>query len=268
MATLEFQPQGVKKSKIYHRTIDARVRILHGGAEQTGEARLAPVAQIIALLPFEAGNAMAKWALALFGKERYAKVNLTLTDREKAEIHVWQFKKAYVHWLEEIEQPEVSQNATAQENAMRAVIRGLVADGQDYDSAGILTLLRLPQVQAAALVAELAAQGVKHKPQNIAAIGRQESGKIAFIETGEQSAGLIHILTEHEREFAQVGIMPDAIPGYVLKAVTQGKVVGYQGPGTGRPIVEFMHDGAVRRMAVTIGSNGYIVGANLKSGRT
>ena len=38
--------------------------------------------------------------------------------------------------------------------------------------------------------------------------------------------------------------------------------MGYQGVGTGRPIFEIMINGELRRIAVTVSDNGYIVGAN------
>ena len=49
-----------------------------------------------------------------------------------------------------------------------------------------------------------------------------------------------------------------------MKAVTDGKIVGYQGAGTGRPIYETMINGKKYSIAVTVGNNGYIVGANLR----
>lgn len=48
-------------------------------------------------------------------------------------------------------------------------------------------------------------------------------------------------------------------------AVKSGTIVGYQGRGKGRPIYEFIYKGKTRRVAISIGSNGYIVGANPKS---
>ncbi|WP_170418943.1 hypothetical protein [Ruegeria atlantica] len=37
---------------------------------------------------------------------------------------------------------------------------------------------------------------------------------------------------------------------------------GYQGSGTGRPSYEYSFNGQTRRMAITAGGNGFIVGAN------
>lgn len=49
-----------------------------------------------------------------------------------------------------------------------------------------------------------------------------------------------------------------------MKAVTHGKIVGYQGSGTGRPIYESMINGKKYKIAITVGNNGYVVGANLR----
>ncbi|WP_166654442.1 hypothetical protein [Rahnella sp. BIGb0236] len=49
-----------------------------------------------------------------------------------------------------------------------------------------------------------------------------------------------------------------------MKAVTDGKIVVYQGTGTGRPIYETVINGKRYNIAVTVGNNGYIVGANLR----
>lgn len=51
-----------------------------------------------------------------------------------------------------------------------------------------------------------------------------------------------------------------------MEAVTKGKIVGYQGRGVGRPIYEPPVNGQTRRIAVTTGSNGFIVGANPAGG--
>lgn len=47
-----------------------------------------------------------------------------------------------------------------------------------------------------------------------------------------------------------------------MSAVTAGKLVGYQGSGTGCPIYEVVVNGQTQQIAVTVSSNGYIVGAN------
>jgi Transposase and inactivated derivatives len=54
----------------------------------------------------------------------------------------------------------------------------------------------------------------------------------------------------------------DQVPDAVFSALQQNKVVGYQGTGTGRPIYEYTFNGQTHRMAITVGDNGFIVGAN------
>jgi hypothetical protein len=41
-----------------------------------------------------------------------------------------------------------------------------------------------------------------------------------------------------------------------------GKVVGQQ-RDAGRPIYELMYNGVLRHVAITVGDNGFVVGANL-----
>lgn len=50
----------------------------------------------------------------------------------------------------------------------------------------------------------------------------------------------------------------------MMKTITDNKVVGYQGNSTGRPIYETMINGKKYHIAVSVGSDGFIVGANLR----
>ncbi|MFJ4291920.1 DUF637 domain-containing protein [Cupriavidus sp. NPDC089707] len=116
-------------------------------------------------------------------------------------------------------------------------------------------------VDPAALSA-LAANGVKFTPENVIATARTPNGQIVFLETGNAKAGLQHIVGEHASDFANIGVAEAEIPSVIMKAVQEGNIVGYQGAGTGRPIYETIVNGQPQRIAVTVGSNGYIVGAN------
>lgn len=51
----------------------------------------------------------------------------------------------------------------------------------------------------------------------------------------------------------------------MLEAVRQGNVVGTQGKRNPRTIYEFIYRGKKQRIAVQVGSDGYIVGANCVS---
>lgn len=112
------------------------------------------------------------------------------------------------------------------------------------------------------LLSELAAAGLKHDPASVLRIGRDASGRIVFLESGGARAGLAHIVAEHADHFAARGVSLDEVPELVMNAVTRGRIVGYQGRGTDRPIYEILFGGRLQRVAVTVGSNGFIVGAN------
>lgn len=124
---------------------------------------------------------------------------------------------------------------------------------------------KLPLPEKEKLIAELAEQGIKHDANNITAIAKNAEGKIVFLENGDSSAGLQHILGRHKDDFARAGIDADQIPDLVIKAATEGTIVGHQGKGTGRPIYEIVFNGVKKHVAITISDNGFIVGANPSS---
>lgn len=111
---------------------------------------------------------------------------------------------------------------------------------------------------------ELANSGVKYNPEDIVAITKTADGKLVWLENGTDTAGLNHIITEHADDFLNKGITQEQIPDYVMNALENGKIVGYQGRGTGRPIYEFTYNGEIHKVAITVGNNGFIVGANPK----
>ncbi len=115
------------------------------------------------------------------------------------------------------------------------------------------------------LVDELAKQNVKYNPDEMIIIGKDSSGKILWLETGNEKAGFEHIIIEHGEQFVKQGISIDSIPDYLMSALKKGEIVGYQGRGTGRPIYEIEYNGKRSRVAITAGNNGFIVGANPSS---
>lgn len=84
---------------------------------------------------------------------------------------------------------------------------------------------------------------------------------VAWLEKGTVNAGLTHIMFRHAGEFANAGIRVEDIPAVVKTALTQGTRVGTQ--GAGRPIFEVTFNGKVHRVAVSVGDNGYVIGANI-----
>lgn len=114
----------------------------------------------------------------------------------------------------------------------------------------------------AALFAALCQAGIKHSPEKVVRIAKQADGKIVFLEEGNAEAGLQHILQEHSLEFTDQGIEPNQIPDAIITAVTQGKIIGYQGRKKTRTIYEVNFNGKTQYICVTVSDNGYIVGAN------
>ena len=89
------------------------------------------------------------------------------------------------------------------------------------------------------LIDELRKNGVKFDENKIVRIGRNDDGKIVFLEEGNSKAGLEHI-RRHADEFESKGIDRDEIAVVVMEAVTTGKQVGTQGT---RPVYEMMYKG-------------------------
>ena len=116
-----------------------------------------------------------------------------------------------------------------------------------------------------ALIAEVQARGDKISPDKVLGITRDLSGQIVWLEKGHidgKPSGLAHIMHDHEFDFKTKGIASNEIPSFVLTTVAKGKIIGYQGRGTGRAIYEIIYKGVKHQIAVSVGSNGYIVGAN------
>lgn len=139
-------------------------------------------------------------------------------------------------------------------------------------SKGNSRLFRYTSGANARLVQRLLDRNEKCTPENILGIVEVSEeinkGGIVWIESGTPSAGLGHIIKEHEIDFINKGIPKDEIPNYLMEAVRQGKKVGEQGSGPKarrRTIFEFIYEGKLQRVAIQIGSNGFIVSANPKS---
>ena len=84
---------------------------------------------------------------------------------------------------------------------------------------------------------------------------------LAWLEKGNVGAGLVHIMFRHAGEFAAAGVRVEDIPALVKTALTQGTRVSTQ--GAGRPVFEVAFQGKTLRVAVSVGDNGYVIGANI-----
>jgi hypothetical protein len=111
------------------------------------------------------------------------------------------------------------------------------------------------------LIAELKATGIKFTESDLKWVFKNKKGKIIFLEKGNINAGFEDILS-HKNDFLLKGIAEIEISDFIIKALKENKIVGYQGIGTGRPIYELIYRGVKQRVAITTGSNGFVVGAN------
>jgi hypothetical protein len=119
------------------------------------------------------------------------------------------------------------------------------------------------------LIAEAQSDGLKLDSDSVIEIGKDPNGRFVWLEEGGvnpgsgKEAGLQHIINEHADDFARQGIAESDIPRVVHEAATRGEYTGrIQGRPPGRPIFAIEYDGKTKYIAVTIGRNGYIVGAN------
>lgn len=114
--------------------------------------------------------------------------------------------------------------------------------------------------ERASLISELEQAGIKHISDNILRIAKKSDGSIVFLEQGNSRAGLRHILEGHLNDFINRGISENQIPDAIITAVIRGRIVGTQ--AAGRSIYEVIFNNQTQYISVTVGSNGYIVGAN------
>ncbi len=112
-------------------------------------------------------------------------------------------------------------------------------------------------------IAELKKAGIKHTPENILRITKEPRGKIIFLETGkggERGSGLLHILENHREDFLKRGIAEAQIPDLIIRAISEGKIIGIQGKS--RIIYQVKINEMIQYISLEISHNGYIVSAN------
>ena len=118
------------------------------------------------------------------------------------------------------------------------------------------------EVEREELIAQLLADRIKHNPENILRITRLSEGKIVFLEIGNDISGWQHIRKDHANDFANRGIPEDMIIDAIISAVTSGIIIGTQGTKRKRDVYEIEFNGVVKYISISVGENGYIVGAN------
>lgn len=120
------------------------------------------------------------------------------------------------------------------------------------------------------LIKELEKNDVKFTKENIVFITKDQTGQIVWLETGNKSAGLSHILdgdvitSGHAADFERAfGISREQIPNYLEKVIRYGTVVDNKIVKRGsREGYErtYYYDG--KHYVVTgIGTNGFVISA-------
>ena len=97
-------------------------------------------------------------------------------------------------------------------------------------------------------------------------ITKAKNNKIVWLEKGNNLSGLQHIINRHGNQFLDKGIKKEDLPVFLKTTIENGKIIGKQGKFNSQPrtIYEVNYNGKVVKVAITIGDNGYIVGANPK----
>jgi hypothetical protein len=117
-----------------------------------------------------------------------------------------------------------------------------------------------------ALISKLKAANIKYDTDTLIEINEDRLGNVIFLERGNDKAGYKHLLT-HLNEFKQKSVTPAIMPKLIMNTLVEGEVVGYQGKGKGRAIYRStffatQNDARFMDIAITVGSNGFVVGAN------
>lgn len=111
------------------------------------------------------------------------------------------------------------------------------------------------------LIAVVQRQGHKISPDRVVRIVRLPDQRVVWLEEGNDRSGLRHIM-EPKRitNFERKDIVEDEIVDAIFDALAHGKPVGVS--STDRIVYEFSHRGHVKRIAISVSTNGYIVGAH------
>jgi uncharacterized protein YukE len=119
----------------------------------------------------------------------------------------------------------------------------------------------VPEAGRQALIDEAVASGVRMSPNEVLHIARAPDGRIVWIERGNASAGLAHILrAKRIGNFLDRGIAPTDIAGLAVRAATEGTHLGRVGRDGDAYEVD-VGGGRREKIVVLVGSNGFVVTA-------
>ena len=117
--------------------------------------------------------------------------------------------------------------------------------------------LNIPKIDKK-IVQELKDKGVKFTEKDLIWVFKNKEDQIIFLEKGKDSGGFQHIL-KHKKEFLNKGISEQDLANFIMESLKNGKIVGKEGS---RFVYEYTYEGIKQTTAITVGSNGFVVGAN------
>ncbi|WP_083571663.1 hypothetical protein, partial [Enterococcus moraviensis] len=103
------------------------------------------------------------------------------------------------------------------------------------------------------LLDELSKSGVKYNPDDVIMVGKDSSGKLLWLEKGNDKAGLKHIINGHVEDFNAKGIQD--IPNFLQDTLKINPIK--QGTGPKGPYSVYVIDG--QKYTLAYGNNGFIV---------
>lgn len=106
--------------------------------------------------------------------------------------------------------------------------------------------------------------GVKFKKEDVIFVTKDKSGQLIWLEKGNNTVGLKHIINRHKKEFKQVfNVNENEIPIYLNKIITKGKIINTRiTKRNGKDGYEkiYFYKGKYY-VLVAVGLNGFIVSA-------
>ena len=110
------------------------------------------------------------------------------------------------------------------------------------------------------LSGQLRKSGAKFTEENVVGITRKaEDGSLVWLETGDSSAGLTHIMEGHADQFAQLGVVgKENVANLILDTLSNEIPIGTVRDAQ---IFNVPFGEAEHELAIVVGSNGFIVTA-------
>jgi hypothetical protein len=121
----------------------------------------------------------------------------------------------------------------------------------------------------AALMTKLTIANIKYDADAILEIAEDPNKKVIFLERGNEKAGFKHLL-KHLGDYKNRALTAAILPKFIMHTLVENNIVGQQSKRAGRPIYRSTffkpsNDATFTDVAITVGNNGFIVGANPSS---